>query len=138
VKEKERTRMGNNNATASEESLIKRFDRDGIVVLPRLLTTEQIQAYSQRAANLYATLGKGSYPTFLFDNAVQRDPLFLPLIDFAPTMRIVSQILGPFIQLLCSEIWIRPPGAEGIQWHRDGGFLMRHLIGLCEVKVQFF
>jgi hypothetical protein len=120
------------------DALIKRFDRDGVVLLPGLLSTEQVQTYAERAANLYESLGKGPYPAFLFDNAVQRDPLFLPLIDFVPTMRIVCRILGPFLQLLCSEVWIRPPSAEGIHWHRDGGFLMRHLSGLYELKVQFF
>lgn len=117
---------------------LRRFDRDGFLVVPGALDPDQVRRYYERGQTLYRQIGKGVHSAFLFASAVQRDSCFLPLIDHPPILELLVRLLGPCIQLLGSEVWIRPREAEAIPWHRDGGFLMRHLHGLVEVKVQYF
>lgn len=118
--------------------LLRTWQRNGFVVLPNVLDAVETEVILQEIRDLYKHHINRECPLFLYSNAVQRNSRFLALIDLPVILKMVVNILGPFIHLLSSEVWVRPIGAQSLGWHRDGGPLMRHVQGTIQVKVQFF
>jgi hypothetical protein len=110
----------------------------GYVLLRGLLSDSEVTHYLTQVHRVFSIHGSPTHPLFLFSNAVQRELVFAPLLSRPETLRIVYQILGPFMQLISSELWIRPVGVDGEGWHHDGSPALPPGVDILQIKVQFF
>ena len=113
------------------------WDENGYILLPAVLSSRRARELRHICADLQDSRQTDSTVS-LTANAAQRHPMIAALVDLPETLRLVVSVLGPFVHVLASEIWVRKPGAKSLGWHRDGGPLMRHLQQIVQVKVQFF
>jgi hypothetical protein len=111
------------------------FGSEGFSIVPGALTAEE--AARLRVACVDALAGvEGT--RVMVRNAGQVLPEVRDLIDNPLLLRRVVTELGAFIRVIASEAVVRRAGDPGLDWHRDGGPLMRHLAGLSHLKVQVF
>lgn len=127
---------------AREPSIVAPFRRDistrGYSILKSLLPAPDVETLRTAAEELVSFHRDPARPLFLFDNAVQRDDRLRPLMSSPRVLNVLMDIFGVHFLLTASELWIRPRGAAGEDWHRDGGPQMSHTTHPHIVKVQFF
>jgi hypothetical protein len=111
---------------------------NGYVLLHGLLSESETAQYRTELDRVFAIHGSPTNPLFRFSNAVQREPAFAPLLSRRETLKIVYEILGPFMHLISSELWIRPAGTDGEGWHHDGYPALPGTSDILQIKVQFF
>jgi hypothetical protein len=108
------------------------LERDGFLVLPGVLTPEQVAHFTavvdRLDADFRAEKALDPYATVEIRNAVARpggDGL-LPLLDWPATFPLVADVFGWNIQLTTSHVFVRtpnpnePPAFKAIDWHADG------------------
>src|SRR4051794_10985627 len=76
---------------------------NGYVLLRGLLSESEVEHYRTEVHRIFVIHGSPTNPLFRFSNAVQREPAFAPLLSCCETLRIVYEILGPFMHLISSE-----------------------------------
>ena len=116
------------HGTPARSTAEARFERDGYVVLPRVLTesstaalrsaTERVVAEEQAARRL----APGD-PMHLFA-FIDRDPAFEGLVAHPLVLPLICSILGWNIHLYHCHLDRRPPGCAvpaTWAWHQDGG-----------------
>lgn len=111
---------------------------NGYVLLRDLLSESETARYRIELDRVFAIHGSPTNPLFRFSNAVQREPFFASLLSRRETLKIVYDLLGPFMHLISSELWIRPAGIDGESWHHDGYPALPGTSDILLVKVQFF
>lgn len=108
------------------------LERDGFLLLPGVLTPEQVAHFTavvdRLDADFRAEKSMDGYGTVEIRNAIARpggDGL-LPLLDWPATFPLVADIFGWNIQLTTSHVFVRtpnpsePPTFKAIDWHADG------------------
>lgn len=108
------------------------IERDGFLVIPGALTTEDVARFTaivdRLDADWRAENNLDPYATVEIRNAVARpggDGL-LPLLDWPATLPVVVGTFGWNIQLTTSHVFVRtpnpsePPTFKAIDWHADG------------------
>jgi ectoine hydroxylase-related dioxygenase (phytanoyl-CoA dioxygenase family) len=83
---------------------------------------------------------------FKVANAVTETDALDALIDHPSIFPLLLAFLGPYLQTMGTEIFVRLPGSGQeplIDWHRDGGTAMGNLaatpaIPILQLKAQFF
>ena len=69
-----------------------------------------------------------------------------PLLDHPAVLPVLLALMGPFLQVLGTEIFVRTPGPGTeplITWHADGGTSLAHTVSndadpVLQLKAQFF
>jgi len=90
--------------------------------------------------------GNGAAHAFKVVNAVAQTDALDPLTDHPRVFPLLLELLGPYLQVLGTEIFLRTPGGGSdpiVPWHTDGGptlgtFLPRRGNPALQLKVQFF
>ncbi|MES2460265.1 MAG: phytanoyl-CoA dioxygenase family protein [Armatimonadota bacterium] len=108
------------------------FERDGFLVIPAALTSEQIAHFTTVVDKLETDERRerdlDPFATVEIRNAVARPggDALLPLLDWPTTFPLIADIFGWNIQLTTSHVFVRTPNPEeklsfkAIGWHADG------------------
>jgi len=130
----------------------RQWDRLGYLVLDNVLETAETAALLAAVDDVVAQTpafvdqGNGGAHAFKVVNAVTRTDALDPLTDHPRVFPTLLALLGPYLQVLGTEIFLRTPG-DGVEpivpWHTDGGptlgaFLPRRGNPALQLKVQFF
>ncbi len=100
------------------------WDSEGYLVLEQVLSAVEVAALSEAVDRQDAeSQRKGRDPDeFLSQlNIIEEDEAFLNLIDHPNHLGIVADLIGGNMQLMGSQLMVRPPTPHpGIRWHYDG------------------
>lgn len=108
------------------------FERDGFVVLPEVLSRDEIdrltEAVDRVASQERGHVGRGPVHLLAFCG---REPSFLELLDHPGTFPLVVDILGSNIFMYHCHLDVHPPEDPDVprpwMWHQDGGVINRDL-----------
>lgn len=95
------------------------WDRDGYIVLRAALSAVE----RDRLATAIARLPDAAGPTGVVNafDVIERDAAFVDLMDHRALLGIACDLIGPHLQLLMSQVMVRPPTADApLAWHHDG------------------
>jgi ectoine hydroxylase len=131
-----------------EEANVRRFERDGFLVLPNALTQRDVVELTAATDSLWAShLAEGGSPSYLhLFGFIGKEEAFLKLLDPSIPLAYVVRFLGWNIHLYHSHLDVNPPATAHIpfkySWHRDGGRMNEDLDGqeppCLSVKVAYF
>ena len=100
------------------------WDTQGYLVLPGVLATDEIERLINAVDRLdEASQRDGRAPDEFLStlNVVEEDDAFLNLIDHPRHLGILMDLMGACIQLITSQVMVRPPTPHpGSRWHFDG------------------
>jgi ectoine hydroxylase-related dioxygenase (phytanoyl-CoA dioxygenase family) len=118
------------------ESAWRQLDRDGYLVLPDVLTGEEVAAYREAIDRCCA-----SDPEFDPDryytreNVVELEPVLTELVDHPRHVGYAYDLYGEQTKVHQSQLFVRPPHAEVTEWHRDGARALPY--GLFAPRLPF-
>jgi len=125
----------------------RHWREQGYLLVRGALTAREVRKLLRAADALLATTelieqGNGA---FKIDQAISRTNALDKLTDHPRVFPLLLDLLGPFLQILGTEIFIRNAGASGplVEWHTDGGPTMRRFLPrdgnpTLQMKAQFF
>jgi ectoine hydroxylase-related dioxygenase (phytanoyl-CoA dioxygenase family) len=109
-----------------------------------LAACDKTQLFSQQSAAGSGAVDEAS--TFKLANAITQTDALDSLIDHPSIFPWLLTFLGPYLQILGTEIFVRRPGPSMeplVEWHVDGGPALSRFLPcpgnpLLQMKVQFF
>jgi ectoine hydroxylase-related dioxygenase (phytanoyl-CoA dioxygenase family) len=120
--------------TAGAEELSERFERDGYVVIPQVLSPSRVEQVNAAIDTILS--GEEDAESYNLRAAVERHPAIAELMEEPLPLQIVVNHLGYNLQLHSSLLSIRRPlksapdtserrrlgvgRLAGLDWHRDG------------------
>lgn len=109
----------------------EQFDRDGYLVIPGVLTAEEVAKYSGALDRTYAEREHAADGSLHLLSAVTSNPDLADLIDHPAVFPLVWSILGWNVHIYHSHLDVHPPLAAPKptwwHWHQDGGRQNREL-----------
>jgi phytanoyl-CoA hydroxylase len=130
----------------------KHWDRRGYLLIEQALAPAEVTSLLESVEAVLASkpkrdfVSQGSAAAFKIIQAVSETGALDPLTDHPAVFPILLALLGPWLQILGSEIFVRTSG-DGhdplVTWHTDGGptlgsFLPRRGNPVLQMKAQFF
>lgn len=130
----------------------RQWDREGYLLIEQALSPAEVSSLLAAVDAVLAAkpdrdfVSQGSAGAFKLIQAVSETDALDPLTDHPSVFPILLALLGPWLQILGSEIFVRTPGAGDeplVTWHTDGGptlgtFLPRRGNPVLQMKAQFF
>lgn len=131
----------------------KHWQEEGYLLLKQVLSPAEIETilnavdmvieeYVQQTPNLQESrLGKGA---FTIIRAIERTNVLDPLTDHPNTFGTILSLMGPYLQIMGTQIYVRHPDTEALMgFHTDAGPSMQrihpHTDSLpLQFKIQFF
>ncbi len=99
--------------------LRRQWEHDGFLLLRASLSRSEVDRALAAAAALSATAEPGHVLNVF--NIVEKDDAFLDIVDHPSVLGIVADLMGANLQLLISQLMIRPPTpSPPLGWHHDG------------------
>jgi ectoine hydroxylase-related dioxygenase (phytanoyl-CoA dioxygenase family) len=138
-------------AMTSEER--ETFLRDGYLLLPGVLTPEEVAAFRQRAEAVVAeamardaVFREATYHSNSFKVArlLERTDAFDELMDHPRVLGKLVSLIGHYIQVMGSEVFVRGAADEAITgFHTDLGEALQQILPtpdnpMLTVKIQYF
>ncbi|HEX6161235.1 MAG TPA: phytanoyl-CoA dioxygenase family protein [Thermoanaerobaculia bacterium] len=99
------------------------------------------EVLARRSAGHTVTQGNGAWK---IDQAIAQTSALDPLVDHPRLLPLLLSLLGPFLQILGTEIFVREAGREPlVPWHTDGGATLARFLPVpgapvLQMKAQFF
>jgi ectoine hydroxylase-related dioxygenase (phytanoyl-CoA dioxygenase family) len=128
------------------ENYKDRFARDGFLVVPDLVSPDEVELLRRDTADL----ARGRYPSkflkplpeTMSDDDVQRrllcihqphhlSPMMTGFIKHAGVVDVLTQIIGPDVKCMQSMLFVKPPGFQGQAWHQDEIYIPTRDRSLC-------
>ncbi|MEA2345126.1 MAG: hypothetical protein QOF63_3295 [Thermoanaerobaculia bacterium] len=130
----------------------KQWDRRGYLLIEQALSPAEVASLLTAVDAVLASkpdrdfVSQGSAAAFKIVQAVSETDALDPLTDHPVIFPILLALLGPWLQILGSEIFVRTSGKGHeplVTWHTDGGptlgdFLPRRGNPVLQMKAQFF
>ncbi|HEY0139416.1 MAG TPA: phytanoyl-CoA dioxygenase family protein [Thermoanaerobaculia bacterium] len=123
----------------------------GYLVVPAVLGAGEVQqllvaieeVLARRSSDHIVTQGNGAWK---IAQAVAQTEGLDPLIDHPRVLPLLIELLGPFLQILGTEIFVREAGNGDeplVPWHTDGGATLARFFPVSgtpvlQMKAQFF
>ena len=108
--------------TAAAGSIRQQYDRDGYVIVRKVLDVELIGEASRHVEWLIKN-NPGRRPEQLWQDLVANDPFWVRLVADDRLLDIAEQFIGPNIALFASHYLSKPAGAGlPVLWHQDGSY----------------
>ena len=118
---------------------IKQLEVEGYLVIPDLLTPQQIASFKRQTATLETTATDYSEKQRSRRDLQWDSPEFAELIAHPPTIAFLTELLGEDIVFLGAVYARSEPGHPGISIHTDGqpyGSQIFGFAGSCPVQVR--
>ena len=97
----------------------RQWDKDGYLMIRSSLSPDEVSRAVAAAHELARPAESGSVLNFF--NIIEHNEAFLDLIDHASILGIMADLMGANLQLLISQLMIRPPTSRApLGWHHDG------------------
>lgn len=130
----------------------RHWDRNGYLLIEQALSPTEVELLLGRVDSVLASkartdfVSQGSAAAFKIIQAVSETDALDPLTDHPAVFPLLLALLGPWLQILGSEIFVRNSGSGReplVSWHTDGGptlgaFLPRRGNPVLQMKAQFF
>jgi ectoine hydroxylase-related dioxygenase (phytanoyl-CoA dioxygenase family) len=130
----------------------RHWNRHGFLLIEQALSPAEVASLLSAVDAVIALkpdrdfVSQGSAGAFKIVQAISETDALDPLTDHPTVFPILLALLGPWLQILGSEIFVRTPGAGReplVTWHTDGGptldsFLPRRGNPILQMKAQFF
>lgn len=132
----------------------RQWEDEGYLLIPGALSAGEVDALLGAADRALArSQGRvdqgaagGERQAFKVVRAVEQEAVLDLLIDHPATLPVLIGLLGPSLQVLGTEIFVRlpAPGREPlIEWHKDGGPSLSRLLcqpgcPVLQLKIQYF
>jgi ectoine hydroxylase-related dioxygenase (phytanoyl-CoA dioxygenase family) len=127
----------------------QQWQEEGFLVLKNALTRQEAADYLAEADRVVedyrqADVDRFSKGAFTITQVLERTAAFDPLMDHPGTFGVILGLMGPYLQIMGSQIYVRHPSEEALQaWHTDAGPSLRQIrvdaTSLpLQFKVQFF
>jgi hypothetical protein len=139
------------------EKQLRRWERDGYLFLENVLSTTETEKLLKAVDAVLESAGQvqvfSQHQTpsreaqaFKIAQAITLTPALDPLTDHPQIFPWLLRFIGPYLQVLGTEIFVRLPGPAVealVDWHTDGGpamegFLPRPGNPILQMKVQIF
>jgi hypothetical protein len=119
------------------------FDREGYLILPEMLSEEEIARYLEVIDRQIAGDPKFTPDVFFTrENIVEKDPVFAELIDHPRHIGYAYDLFGELLKMHISQFFVRPRGGWHNQWHPDGARAVPYLAFCptlpCQLKVAYW
>lgn len=140
---------------ATLEAQRRSWDEDGYVFLPKVLSSREVDDtlrgidrliddfYRQKDGAPDTNVERDGIGVKILQ-AIGRTDLLDPLLDHPNTFGSILALGGPYIQVMGSEVLVRPRSDEHlVQFHTDGGPSLRRILPRAgnlplQFKIQFF
>lgn len=97
----------------------QRWDDEGYLMIRSSLSAGEVDRALEAAHLLAESSGPGAALNAF--NIVEQDDAFLDLVDHPSVLGILADLMGANLQLLISQLMIRPPTPSApLGWHHDG------------------
>lgn len=149
--------MNKKRESAVTEKQLRSWERDGYLILENVLSTTETQKLLTAVDGVLETAGPARVfsqhqtpsreaKAFKIAQAITLTPALDPLTDNPQIFPWLLKLIGPYLQVLGTEIFVRLPGPEDealVDWHTDGGPAMEGLLPrpgnpILQMKVQIF
>lgn len=112
------------------------FDRDGYLILPRLIPAELVRDLRAAAETMAAAEPEATRRTWHERACFRRAP-FRSLLQYAPLVDAAESLIGADVQLLALDLLMIRAGMGNIGWHRDVSFVCDKTLSInCGVYLQ--
>lgn len=128
----------------------RQWEEDGYLLLEQALSPEEVavvlEAADRAVADGRRRSQQGGPRAFKVARAVEQDASLDFLLDHPAALPVLLDLLGPSLQILGTEIFVRlpAPGSEPlIEWHKDGGPALSRILHqpgnpALVLKIQYF
>ncbi|HSS50384.1 MAG TPA: phytanoyl-CoA dioxygenase family protein [Thermoanaerobaculia bacterium] len=132
----------------------RQWEDEGYLLIPGALSTDEVGALLDAADRAVARsedrcgqgAAGGAPQVFKVVRAVEQEAALDLLIDHPATLPVLVALMGPSLQVLGTEIFVRlpAPGPERLlEWHKDGGPSLSRLLcqpegPVLQLKIQYF
>lgn len=128
----------------------RQWDEEGYLLLDQVLSPDEVSvlldAADRAVAGSRGRVDQGGSKAFKIIRAVEQDASLDFLIDHPATLPVLLDLLGPSLQILGTEIFVRlpAPGSEPlVEWHKDGGPALSRILHrpgdpVLQLKIQYF
>jgi ectoine hydroxylase-related dioxygenase (phytanoyl-CoA dioxygenase family) len=150
--------MVKDRESAVTKKQLRRWERDGYLILENVLSTAETQKLlnavdavleSAGQAQIFSqhdTAPRRSAQAFKIAQAITLTSALDPLTDHPQIFPWLLTFIGPYLQILGTEIFVRLPGPAVealVDWHTDGGPAMERFLPqpgnpILQMKVQIF
>lgn len=131
------------------KAMRQQWQEEGYLLIKGALTRQEAGtclAEADRVVEEYrkADVARFSRGAFTIIQVLERTGAFDPLMDHPGTFGVILDLMGPYLQIMGSQIYVRHPSDEALQsWHTDAGPSLRQIrvdpTSLpLQFKVQFF
>jgi ectoine hydroxylase-related dioxygenase (phytanoyl-CoA dioxygenase family) len=150
--------MDKDRESAVTEKQLRRWERDGYLLLENVLSTTETERLLNAVDSVLESAGqaqifsqqetapRGATQAFKIAQAITLTSELDPLTDHPQIFPWLLTFIGPYLQVLGTEIFVRLPGPAVealVDWHTDGGPAMEGLLPrpgtpILQMKVQIF
>lgn len=131
----------------------RQWEEEGYLLIEQALTESEVASLLDATARVVEASREtvdqgtgGAQQAFKVVRAVERDAALDLLIDHPATLPVLLALLGPSLQILGTEIFVRrpAPGREPlVEWHKDGGPALARILHqsgqpALQLKIQYF
>ncbi|MEA2720297.1 MAG: hypothetical protein QOJ39_2161 [Candidatus Eremiobacteraeota bacterium] len=134
----------------------RRWNEDGYLVVRNVLAPDDVAhllgavddvlARDDVRAHAQTTVRAAGQRAYKIAQAVTTTDALDALLDHPAVLPLLVALMGPFLQVLGTEIFVRTPGTDSeplVKWHSDGGTSLAHTLPndadpVLQLKAQFF
>jgi len=109
-------------ATQTASNIFETYEREGYVVVPRVIDAELVREASNHVEWLMKQ-NPDLRPENLNHHLLAQDPFWIRLISDDRLLDVAEQFIGPDIGLFASHYISKPPfDGQPVLWHQDGSY----------------
>jgi len=138
--------MATTNTETVSDTVLTQWREQGYVLLRQAIPRDEAAAFLAAADAAIASYEAVNHPngSYTIIQAIEHTAGLDALIDHPGTFPTIVGLMGPYLQLMGTQIYVRPAGRRGdFRWHTDAGPSLQRIRVTADslplnFKVQFF